>query len=508
MKTSRQRPWTRRDFLGSIAGAAAATVLPVGLQAAPSKSARKPNVLFLMADDMRVELGCYGSMFHAQTPNLDALAKSGVRFDRNYCQFPLCNPSRSSLLTGRNPTKTGVLGNRTAFRDIHPDWISLPQLFRQNGYVAVRAGKIFHGGIDDPKAWDDAGGWTPADEGGAQSHDVGHTMDLSRIAATNSRPVNVPPPASEGLRRAQYSDRIVVLDANGESHGDYHTADRTIENLRKYKDQPFFIACGFVKPHSPPTAPQRFFDWYDPAKIQLTPDFAPWPTVPPGFPTAAIRKRNADLFIGRPASEAEAREVIRAYIASISWTDWNIGRVLGEMDRLGLRENTIVVFVVDHGYQLGEKGKWSKAGSLFEMGTRVPLIISAPGMKGNGQTCPRIVQSLDIYPTLTELCGMPAPQELEGTSITRLLNDPSAKWNKPAFSIWSEDGKTIHGTAVRTEQWRYAEYGPDARRGAMLLDPKVDPLELKNLANNSQYKSVCQELSMLTRKYAAELVSA
>lgn len=508
MKASAQRPWTRRQFLGTVAGAAAAATLPGALHAAPSKSPRKPNVLFLMADDMRVELGCYGSMFHAKTPNLDALAKSGVRFDRNYCQFPLCNPSRSSLLTGRNPTKTGVLGNRTAFRDIHPDWISLPQLFRQNGYVAVRAGKIFHGGIDDPKAWDDAGGWTSADEGGAQSSSVGRTMDLSRLAATNSTPTNAGTPLSEGLRRAQYSDRIVVLEGNGEGHGDYHTADRTIENLRKYKDQPFFIACGFVKPHSPPTAPQRFFDWYDPAKIQLTPDFAPWPTVPAGFPSAAVRKRNADLFIGRPASEAEAREVIRAYIASISWTDWNIGRVLGELDRLGLRENTIVVFVVDHGYQLGEKGKWSKAGSLFEMGTRVPLIISAPGIKGNGQMCPRIVQSLDLYPTLVELCALPAPRELEGASITPLLNDTSAKWDKPAFSIWSEDGKTIHGTAVRTEQWRYAEYGPDGRGGAMLLDPKADPFELKNLANDPQYKSVCQELSTLTRRYAAALASA
>ena len=508
MKTPGQELWTRREFLRTAAGAAAAAALPGTLHAAVSKTGRKPNILFLMADDMRVELGCYGSMFHAQTPHLDALAKSSVRFDRNYCQFPLCNPSRSSLLTGHNPTKTGVLGNRTAFRDIHPDWTSLPQLFRQNGYLAIRAGKIFHGGIDDPKAWDESGGWGPEDEGGAQSHNVGHTMALSRLSGTNARPAAAAAPLRQDLTRAQYSDRIVVLDGNGEDHGDYKTADRTIENLQKYKDQPFFIACGFVKPHSPPTAPQKFFDLYDPAKIQLTPDFAAWPTVPPGFPSAAIRKRNADLFIGRAASEAEAREVIRAYIASISWTDWNIGRVLGELDRLGLRDNTIIVFVVDHGYQLGEKGKWSKAGSLFEMGTRVPLMISAPGMKGNGQTCARIVQSLDIYPTLTELCGLPTSPELEGVSLAPLLAEPSAKWDNPAYSVWSEDGKTIHGTAVRTEQWRYAEYGPNGSNGAMLLDPHGDPLELKNFANDPKYKSVCAELSSLTRQYAAGLKSA
>lgn len=511
MTPAKERLWKRRNFLKTMAGATAAASLPAILQAQNSKTARKPNVLFLMSDDMRVELGCYGSIFHAQTPNLDALARASVRFDRNYCQFPLCNPSRASLLTGRNPTRTGVLGNRTDFRAAHPDWVSLPQLFRQNGYVTVRAGKIFHGGIDDPKAWDAATGGDAAEEGGMMSHDVGHVFDTSKIA--EHAPIDLrspkfaPASADEapGRRKAMYSDRIVLLDGNGEGHGDYHTADRTIENLRKYKDQPFFIACGFVKPHSPPTSPRRFFEMYDPDKIKLTPDFAAWPTVPPGFPSAAIRPHNADLFIGRGASEAEAKEVIRAYIASISWVDWNIGRVLTELDRLGLRDNTVIVFVCDHGYQLGEKGKWSKAGSLFEMGTRVPLMVSVPGSRQNGQSCTRIVESLDIYPTLVELCGLPKQNEIEGTSLTTLLANPSAVWDKPAYSVWSEDGKTLHGTAVRTQQWRYAEYGPNGENGAMLLDPYADSFEMKNLANEAQFKSVCAELSALTRQYAATL---
>jgi iduronate 2-sulfatase len=510
MTPGKERHWRRRDFLKTMAGATAAASLPGVLHGQNSKPARKPNVLFLMADDMRVELGCYGSIFHAQTPNLDALARTSVRFDRNYCQFPLCNPSRASLLTGRNPTRTGVLGNRTDFRVAHPDWTSLPQLFRQNGYVSVRAGKIFHGGIDDPKAWDSVSGGDAAEEGGMMSHNVGHDFDTSGIAERTPRDLRSPKFASpanetEGRRKARYSDRIVILDGNGEGHGDYHTADRTIENLRKYKDQPFFIACGFVKPHSPPTAPQRFFDLYDPEKIQLSPDFAAWPTVPPGFPRAAIRPQNADLFIGRGASEPEAKEVIRAYIASISWVDWNIGRVLAELDKLGLRDNTIIVFVCDHGYQLGEKGKWSKAGSLFEMGTRVPLMISVPEARANGQTCARIVESLDIYPTLVELCGLSKADKLEGASLTPLLANPSAPWDKPAYSVWSEDGKTLHGTVVRTENWRYAEYGPDGTNGAMLLDPHADPFEMKNLANEKQYQSVCAQLSMLTRQYAATL---
>ena len=188
--------------------------------------------------------------------------------------------------------------------------------------------------------------------------------------------------------------------------------------------------------------------------------------------------------------------------------DWNIGRVIGELDRLGLRDNTIIVFAVDHGYQLGEKGKWSKAGSLFEMGTRVPLIISAPGAKGNGQSCTRIVESLDIYPTLVELCGLPKQTEIEGESLVPLLHKPSAKWDKPGYSIWSEDGKTIHGTAVRTEQWRYAEFGKDGVNGAMLFDPHADPLEMKNLADDEKHKPVVAELSALTRKYAATLDAA
>ncbi|HLP77145.1 MAG TPA: sulfatase [Candidatus Paceibacterota bacterium] len=497
----------RRKFLHQVAGTAMAASLPQLALAAKSKPAKRPpNVLFIMADDMRVELGCYGSMFGAKTPNLDALARAGVRFDRNYCQFPLCNPSRSSLLTGRPATKTGVLGNRTAFRSLHPDWITLPQLFAQHGYVSVRAGKIFHGGLDDAKSWQvtgDAGG--PTDDGSDPK--LGKTKTFPRDISTG-KPADVLSPLPADNSRAAYSDRIVVLDGNGEGHGDYHTADRTIEHLRKYRDQPFFIACGFIKPHSPPTAPQRFFDLYDPDKIKLTPDFAAWPTVPPGFPSAAIRKRNADLFIGRSASEAEAREVIRAYIASLSWADWNIGRVIAELDRLGLRDNTIIVFVADHGYQLGEKGKWSKAGSLFEMGTRVPLLIAAPDAKGNGSSCLRIVQSLDIYPTLVELCGLPKPEGVEGTSLTPLLTNPGATWDNPAYSVWSEDGSTLHGVAVRTEKWRYAEYGANGANGAMLLDPKADPFEMKNLADDPRFASVRAELSALTRSYAAALGKA
>ena len=493
-----------------MAGTAAAAALAhpaLADSTAPAPTGkRRPNVLFLMSDDMRVELGCYASRFGAVTPNLDGLAKAGVRFDHNYCQFPLCNPSRSSLLTGRPPTKTSVLGNKTAFRTAHPDWISLPQLFRNNGYVAVRSGKIFHGGIDDPKAWDVAEGATGEGEAG-DSATGGHNLALTGKPG-GPLPTNVPAALPQDLSRAAYSDRIVVLDGNGEANGDYHAADRAIALLQEHQNRPFFMAYGTVKPHSPPSAPQHFFDLYDAAKITLPPDFAPWPTVPLGFPKAAIRSRNADLFIGRAASEDEARQVIRAYLASLSYADWNLGRVLAELDRLGLRDNTIVVFVADHGYQLGEKGKWSKAGSLFEMGTRVPLIINAPGGGGNGRACRRIVESLDIYRTLAELCGLPLPAGVEGESLVPLLNEPEATWNRPAYSVWSEDGATLHGVAVRTEQWRYAEFGPAGVNGAMLFDRQKDPDEVTNLAHDPAQASVIAELSALTRAYADNLGKA
>src|SRR5215471_15795752 len=425
---------TRRKFLRQTAMGTAGAAFPLILSATKSRPAtRKFNVLFLMSDDMRVELGCYGSMFHAKTPNLDALAKSGVRFDRNYCQFPLCDPSRTSLLTGRPPTKTGVLGNRIPFRDIHPDWTTLPQLFRQNGYVCLRNGKIFHPGSDDPKAWLEAE--AASSESDAAGGSAGGKDLVQPSLPSPPKPADAVPASPRDLSRAANSDRIIVLDGNGEGNGDYRIADRTIEDLRKSKNEAFFIACGFLKPHSPPAAAKHFFDMYDVDHIALTPDFAPWPTVPHGFPSAAIRPRNSDLFINRTASISEAKEMIRAYIASLSWVDWNVGRVLAELDRLGLRQKTIIVFVADHGYQLGEKGKWSKAGSLFEMGTRVPLLMAAPGAKGNGQSCHRIVESLDIYPTLAELCGLPLPSGVEGNSLVPLLQNPQAPWNKPAYSV-------------------------------------------------------------------------
>ena len=451
-----------------------ALALPLSVVTAAAGEAKKLNVLFIMVDDLRPELGCYGHRT-VKTPNIDRLAKAGVRFDRAYCQFPLCNPSRASLLTGRHPTATGVLDNQTWFGALHPDWVSLPRLFRLLGYVTLRAGKIFHGGIDDTAAWTKGGEPRPFD--GPRS---------------NKKPAK---------NYAQTSDRRVVLEGDGEAHQDYKTADRAIAYLREHKDEPFFLACGFTRPHSPPTAPKKLFDMYDPAAIPLPPDFAPTPAAPAGFPKASVPARNGDLFVDREATPAEAREMIQAYWASLTWVDWNVGRVLAELDRLGLRETTVIILWGDHGYHLGEKGKWSKHGSLFEAGTRVPLLVAAPGAKGNGKTSPRVVQALDLYPTVCELCRVKAPAGLHGHSLVPLLRDPEAAWDRPAYTVFGNAQRVV-GVAVRTARFRYAEYDGGAG-GAMLFEHPADPHERTNLADDPRYAQVRAELSALARKHAA-----
>lgn len=455
---------TRRCFL--VVSAVACLTSTAARAAEPAKL----NVLFLMSDDLRPELACYGHL-QVKSPNIDKLAAAGVRFERAYCQFPLCNPSRTSLLNGRHPTTTGVLDNVTWFRFAHPDFVTLPQHFKANGYASLRSGKIFHGGIDDTDAW----------TAGGEKRD----FDGPRREVT-------PPP-----NRAQQSDRFIVLEGDGQSHNDYRIADRAIEYLRTHKDKPFFLACGFNKPHSPPTAPKRFFDLYDPTKVRLPADFAATPTVPPGFPKGSLT-RNGDLFINRDATPDAAREMIRAYWASASWVDWNVGRVIAELDKLGLREKTVIVFWGDHGYHLGEKGKWSKHGSLYETGARVPLIVIAPGAKGNGRACPRVVQTLDLYPTLCSLCGLPLPAGLEGHDLRPLLEDPQAKWEHPAYTVAGNAGR-LAGVAVRNERYRYAEYNA-GRGGAMLFDETADPTESKNLADDPKFAAVRTEMARILRR--------
>ena len=509
--------------LGLLAGTAAVRAAD---PATPrkAKQQQKMNVLFIMSDDMRTDWKCYGTP-QMHTPNLDALAARGVLFQHNYCQYPLSGPSRTSLLSGHRPTSTRIYDNSPWWGADPPEWHSLPMYFKENGYTTYVAGKIFHAGIEDSDAWD-FGGWERRRNTGVGDFRPSHVSDEEHRQWVESRGGGAKLIAYNGVREMGPGDEYLVghgsdSDRWGPDETRYISeetnTDKAIGFIRdaaRKKGEPFFIACGYSKPHSPFLCPQRFFDLYKDVDVPLAEDFCSWPMIPRGFPAGAIREINADLFINRRCTPEEAKEALRAYWACISYVDWNVGRLIAALDEEGLADNTIIVFCVDHGMQMGEKGKWSKAGSLWEEGTNTPLVVVDPRARGNGQVSYRITENLDIYPTLVELCGLPENPGLEGSSLARLLEDPAAEFDKPAFTVWNNHGKGVTGVGIRTERWRYAEfYGAGA--GRMLIDEVNDPHELVNLADQPEnarlvawFHELAQDYVLGQRELTAEEAAA
>lgn len=441
-----------------------------------SEFPERPNVLFIAVDDMNNALGCYGQD-EMITPNIDRLAASGVRFDRAYCQFPLCSPSRVSLMTGLRPDKTRVYDLKRDFRDVIPDVVTLPQMFMNNGYFAARVGKIYHygnpgqigtPGLDDPASWNVA--LNPSGRDKKEEH-----------LLTNYTP-------KRGLGSSLTFQRAEGTDAE---QTDGLVASETIRLLEENKDAPFFIAAGFYRPHCPFVAPKKYFDLYPFEQIQIpSGPFAEKETVP----TASLESVNPWPWFG--ATEQQVRESKQAYLATISFVDAQVGRVLDALDRLDLMDNTIIVFWSDHGYHFGEHGLIMKQ-SLFEESARVPLIITAPGARGNGRPSARTVELVDLYPTLAELAGLQPPSDLSGASLVSLLDNPEAEWSKPAFTqVWR--GK-FSGHSVRTERWRYTEWD-NGRAGKQLYDHADDPHEMQNLAGDPGYADVEAQLAAMMRK--------
>jgi uncharacterized sulfatase len=440
---------------------------------------RRPNVLLIMADDLNNDLRTYGHRL-VKTPNLDRLAARGVRFDRAYTQFPLCSPSRVSLLTGLRPDRTGVHDLQTNFRSILPDVLTLPQLFKRNGYLAARVGKIYHygnpgqigtSGLDDPASWD------------LVVNPRGIDKD------EESRLTNLTPKRGLGSSLSFHAS-----PAPDEEHTDGKVASETIALLEKHRDQPFFLAAGFYRPHCPFIAPSKYFDLYPLDRIRA----------PKLWPDSLGRLPPAALFTTPPNWDVSAdgqREAIRAYYASISFLDANVGRVLEALDRLGLEDRTIVVFLSDHGYHLGERGQWMKQ-TLFERSARAPLIMAGPGVEAKGRSSPRIVEFLDIYPTLAELAGIVPPPHLGGQSLGPLLRSPRADWPRPAITQvrrGSAAGGFFMGYSVRTEKWRYTEWD-EGKRGAELYDEEEDPDELKNLLADTKHQHIVVRMKELLRE--------
>ncbi len=445
-----------------------------------SAAPAKPNVLFISVDDMSNSLGCYGHPV-VKSPNIDRLARMGVRFDRAYCQFPLCSPSRSSLMTGLRPDTTRVFDLQYHFRTHLPDVVTLPQMFMKQGYFAARVGKIYHygnpGQIGTP-GLDDAPSWNVALNPRGRDKDEEDKL-------TNYTP-------KRGLGSA-----LAFLKAEGtdEEQTDGKVASEVIKLLEANRDKPFFIAAGFYRPHCPYIAPKKYFDLYPMEKITM-----------PAGPFAEAKAAPApSLASVAPwpwfgTTETQSREAKQAYYATISFVDAQVGRLLDALERLKLAQNTIVVFWSDHGYHEGEHGLWMKQ-SLWEGSARVPLAIYAPGAKGNGGVSQRTVELVDLYPTLADLAGLTPPKNLAGASLRPLLDNPAATWTKPAFTqTWRG---TFSGHSVRTEQWRYTEWD-GGQQGAQLFDIQNDPQELHDLAGDPKHAATVKELKALVAKNWAE----
>ncbi len=469
------------------------SALLLGLLAPTLLAADKPNVLLVVSDDLTNNaLGCYGGK--AKTPNIDTLAAKGVRFDRAYCQFPLCNPSRASFLTGLRPDTLKVYENATQFRKNVPDAVSLPQTFQKAGYATARVGKLYHygvpgqigtDGLDDPKSWEQVvnpKGFDKDDEA------------ADRIFTLNPK----------GMGSGRFGGTLSWLASEGkdEQMTDGLIAAETVKLLDANKAKPFFLACGFFRPHTPYVAPKGYFADYPTGKIVL-------PKVPDGHratgpaPAFGSAHKNQD-----DMTDAQRKEAIQAYLASTAHMDAQVGVVLAALEKHKLSDNTIVVFISDHGYHLGEHGLWQKM-SLFENSARVPMVIFDPRAKGNGKACGRTVELVDLHATLADLCGLTA--KTDGTSLKPLLADPTAKWDKPAITQVSRGTPTatgdtgpkippLMGYSVRTERFRYTEWGQGGEKGAQLFDHTVDADEHTNLAADPKHADTVKAMKALLKR--------
>jgi iduronate 2-sulfatase len=424
----------------------------VALMALLTLTAQAVNVLFIAVDDLRPELGCYGAS-HMKTPAIDRLAARGLVFERAYCQVAVCNPSRNSLLSGCRPDTTRVFDNQHYLRPNMPEVVTLPQHFKNHGYTTLSLGKVFHHSErepgDDPESWSE-----PAWYHGEPYRHWFSEESLDYVKKLKALPKSKQP---KQLRAAPF-EAAVEPD---ESYPDAQTATKAIETLWRLKSaqKPFFLAVGFVKPHLPFTCPQKYWDLYPAEKIRLAANAQR----PRGAPEPAFHTNYELLSYGTvPADgsvpDAMALNLIRGYRACVSFMDAQVGRVIAELERLGLRDDTIIVLWGDHGYHLGENGIFTKM-TNFELGTRAPLIISQPGQKTAGERTHALVEFVDLFPTLAEMCGLPLLQQLEGSSFKPLLEKPDQAWKKAAFSQYLRPGKPpIMGRSIRTQEWRYTEW--------------------------------------------------
>ena len=452
------QPFSRRDFISTSLKAGAAAFTTGLLPKLRADAGCQYNVLFIIVDDLRPLLGCYGHP-EMHTPNIDKLAQRGTLFNRAYCQYPLCNASRTSMLTGLRPGTTKVFNNSTKFRETLPNAVTLPQYFKASGYHTQSVGKIAHN-----LEWqDDAYSWS---------------------VPSWTLPYYVNPSLNPAWQ---------ALDVEDDELRDGKTAKHAVETLEEIQNTRFFLAVGFHKPHLPFYAPRRYYELYKETSFNLPSTSS----LPDGAPANANGKLGwIRDFQNVPdegtLSDAKTLELIRAYAASTSYMDAQVGRVLDQLDALRVTENTVIVFVGDHGFHLGDHGKWRK-NTLFEISVRSPLLISVPGQQPYQTNA--LAELVDIYPTLCDACQLPTPSELEGISLTPLIEQPTRPWKTAAFS---QKGQSA-GNSMRTEQYRYTEWGNSGRNGRELYDYHADPHETINIVDLPENAELVEHLSQRLR---------
>lgn len=478
-----------------------------------AQAGQRPNVVFIAVDDLRPELGVYGNSY-VKSPNIDRLGKEGITFNRAYVQQAVCSPSRTSVMTGARPDTTKVYDLKTHFRAAMPNVITLGQHFKQNGYFVQGMGKLYHGGLDDKPTWSVP--WqTPEAVKYALPENVAldGRVEMANAAAKAaaqrnndkvgiSKPLDPDGPPSSGvnMRGPAYEG----ADVPDNTFTDGKVADLATATLRELskKKEPFFLAVGLIKPHLPFVSPKKYWDMYDPAKIQLAsnkfrPKDAPEYAVLPGG-----ELRN---YYGIPETSIPddlALKLKHGYYAAISYTDAQVGKVLQELDRLGLRKNTIVVLWGDHGWKLGEHDAWTKHSNM-EIDTRAPLLMSAPGMRSVGAHSEALVEMVDIYPTLSELAGLPLPAHLEGTSLKPLLDNPKLPWKSGAFSQYpragdAAGGNPLMGYSMVNDRYRIVQWvlRSDSSKvvAVELYDHQTDPQENQNIAQKPEHAALVKSL--------------
>ena len=470
-----------QHFLSLLA--AAFCCLALGLQGADTT--KKRNVLLIISDDLNCRLGCYGAA-EAKTPNIDRLAARGIRFDRAYCNYPVCNVSRTSFLSGRYPEVTGVLNNATNPRTkLGPDFQFLPEYFRAQGYFAAGCGKIAHGGFNQVIKWD----YYTEPQRGIDGEDE------ARVRAQKAKPSG-----KKGGKKGKATGAGDPFPWQSTSNTDAEEPDgqvarRLVKVLAEKRDQPFFVAAGFHKPHVPHTAPQKYFDLHDPAKM-------PTPPEPAGH------ERKIPEIARAPRSEfgltvEQRRAIIQHYYAATSFMDAQVGLLLDELDRQQLWESTIVIFMGDHGWHLGEHGGFYAKMSLMDESARAPFIVVAPGVKP-GTATQMVAEYVDLFPTLTDLAGLPAPGGLQGTSLVPVITNTGGRARDHAYTIVVRGSDRI-GRALHTTRFAYLEW-PDGSQ--QLYDAIADPHEYQNLAGNPEHAETLRSMKALLARRRAEIVAA